>query len=88
MSVVEFQGGLGPKKQDLWPITNTLEENHCILRITSVCQQLGMILENKAVQKLKLSKNNFNKICAHKILFLLIEKRNQKDSLCKLVFFE
>ena len=70
MSVVEFQGGLGPKKQDLWPITNTLEENHCILRITSVCQQLGMILENKVVKKLKQEKNVSNKKWSPNLIFL------------------
>ena len=37
-----------------------------------------MVLENKMVQKLKLSKNNFNKTCAPKLLFF-IEKINQKD---------
>ena len=38
-----------------------------------------MILENKVYQKLKLSKHNFNKKCAPKLLFL-IEKKIQKDS--------
>ena len=54
---MEFQGGLGPKKQNLWPILiYILEGNHCILRKMSVCQQLGMILENRVVKKLKLEK--------------------------------
>ena len=46
---------VGPKKQDFW----LLKGNHCILRIRGapVCQKLGMILENKVVQKLKLEKN-------------------------------
>ena len=45
---------VGPKTQDFWP-------NHCILRIrgTTVRQKLGMIIENKVVQKLKLKKNVF-----------------------------
>ena len=46
---------VGPKKQDV------LKGNHCILRIrgAQVCQKLGMILEKKVVQKLKLEKNWF-----------------------------
>ena len=45
---------VGPKKQDFWPKINTLKGNHCILRIQGgpACQKLGMILENKVVQKL------------------------------------
>ena len=38
----------------------------------------GMTLENKVSQKLKLSKNDSNKTCAHKILFL-IEKKSHKN---------
>ena len=47
---------VGPKKQDFWPKINILIGNHCILRIrgTPVHQKLGMILENKKVQKSKL----------------------------------
>ena len=50
---------VGPKKQDFWPKINTLKGNHCILRRiwgAPVHQKLGMILENKVVQKLKLEK--------------------------------
>ena len=38
-----------------------LKGNHCILRIRGapVCQKLGMILENKVIQKLKLEKDVF-----------------------------
>ena len=52
---------VGPKKQDFRPKINTLKENHCILRIRGVPvrQKLGMILENKVVQKLELEKNVF-----------------------------
>ena len=53
---------VGPKKQDFWPkITILKGNNHSILRIrgASVRQKLGMILENKVVQKLKLEKNVF-----------------------------
>ena len=52
---------VGPKKQDFWPKINVLKGNHCILRIggAPVRQKLGMILENKVVQKLKLEKKVF-----------------------------
>ena len=51
---------VGPKKQDFGPIINIFKGNHGILRIrgTPVRQKLGMILENKLVQKLKLEKKN------------------------------
>ena len=54
---------VGPKTEDFWPKINILKENHCILRIwgTPVHQKLGMILENKVVQKLKLEKMFFTK---------------------------
>ena len=47
---------VGLKKQDFWSKINIIKGNHCILRIwgAPVCQKLGMILENKVVQKLKL----------------------------------
>ena len=53
---------VGPTKQDFWPKINILG-NHCILRIRGapVRQKLGMILENKVVQKLKLEKMFFTK---------------------------
>ena len=49
---------MGPKKQDFWPKINILKGNYCILRIwgAPVRQRMGMILENKVVQKLKLGK--------------------------------
>ena len=52
---------MGPKKQDFWPKINMLIGNHCILRIQGapVHQKLGLILENKVVQKLKLKKMFF-----------------------------
>ena len=52
---------VGPKKQDFWLKINILKGNHCILRIREapVRQKLGMILENKVVQKLKLEKKFF-----------------------------
>ena len=50
---------MDPKEQDFWSKINTLKGNHCILRIwgAPVGQKLGIILENKVVQKLKLEKN-------------------------------
>ena len=52
---------VGPKKQAFCPRINMLKGNRCILRIrrAPVRQKLGMILENKVVQKLKLEKNVF-----------------------------
>ena len=49
---------VGPKKQDFWPGINIFKGNHCTLRIhgAPVYQKLGMILENKVVQILKLEK--------------------------------
>ena len=63
---------VGPKKQDFWPGINILIGNHCILRIrrTPVYQKLGMILESKVVQKLRLEKNVFNKNWSPKLIFL------------------
>ena len=49
---------LGPKMQAFCPRIDMLKGNHCILRIPGapVHQKMGMILENKVVQKLKLEK--------------------------------
>ena len=54
---------VGPKKQDFWPKISILKGNHCILRIQGapVRQKLGMILEDKVVQKSKLEKKFFTK---------------------------
>ena len=48
----------GPKKQDFRPKINILKGNHYILRIQGapVHQKLGVILENKVVQKFKFKK--------------------------------
>jgi len=61
---------VSPKKQDVWP---KIKGNHCILRIRGapVRQKLGMILENKVVQKLKLEKNVFFKKWSPKSIFLM-----------------
>jgi len=52
---------VGHKKQDFWPKINILKGNDCILRMRGapVHQKLGMLLENKVVQKLKLEKKRF-----------------------------
>ena len=54
-SVVEFQM-VGPKMQAFCHDHTMLKGNRCILRIRGapVRQKLGMILENKVVQKLEL----------------------------------
>ena len=51
---------VGPKMQAFCLSIDMLKGNHCILRIRGapVCQKLGMILENKVVQKLELEKKN------------------------------
>ena len=52
---------VGPKMQAFCPRIDMLKGNRCILKIQGapVRQKLGMILENKVVQKLKLEKNVF-----------------------------
>ena len=52
---------VGPKMQAFCHDHAMLKGNRCILRIRGapVRQKLGMILENKVVQKLKLEKNVF-----------------------------
>ena len=63
---------VGPKMQDFYRRIDMLKRNHCILRIRGapVRQKLGMILENKVVQKLKLEKNVFYKKWSPKLIFL------------------
>ena len=63
---------VGPKKQVFGAKINILKGNHCILRIQGapVRQKLGMILENKVVQKLELEKNVFTKKWSPKLIFL------------------
>ena len=50
-----------PKKRNFLPKINILKGNPRVLRIwgAPVCQKLGMILENKVVQKFKLEKDVF-----------------------------
>ena len=54
---------VGPKMQAFCPRIDMLKGNRFILRIPGapVRQKLGMILENKVVQKLKLEKKVFYK---------------------------
>ena len=61
---------VGPKMQTFCPRIDMLKGNLCILRIRGapVRQKLGMILENKVVQKLKLEKKNFQ--WSPKLIFL------------------
>ena len=59
--------------------TYLLKENHCSIlwiHLLTVRQKMGIILENKVVQKLKLSKNDCNKTWAPKLLFF-IEKKSE-----------
>ena len=61
-----------PKMQAFCLRIDMLKGNRCILRIQGapVHQKLGMILENKAVRKLKLEKNVFYKKLSPKLIFL------------------
>ena len=54
---------VGPKMQAFWPRIDMLKGNCCSLRLQGapVRQKLGMILENKVVQKLELEKKVFLK---------------------------
>ena len=51
---------VGPKKQGFWPEINILKGNHLILRIqgSPVRQKLDMILENKVVRKIEVTKKS------------------------------
>ena len=68
-SVVEFYGWWVLKSKIE---INILKGNHCILRTRGapVRQKLGMTLENKVVQKLKLEKNVFYKKWSPELIFL------------------
>ena len=63
---------VGSKMQAFCPRIDMLKGNYCILRIRGapVRQKLGMILENKVVQKLKLEKNVFYKKWSPQLIFL------------------
>ena len=64
---------VGSRKHYFWPKIKILKGNHCILRLrrAPIRQNLGMILENKVVQKLKLEKTGFlQKKWSPKLIFL------------------
>ena len=63
---------VGPKMQAFCPRIDMLKGNRCILRIQGapVRQKLVIILENEALQKLKLEKNVFYKKRSPKLIFL------------------
>ena len=63
------------KKQDFWPKINILKGNLCILRIrvVPVRQKLGIILENKVVQKLKIE-NKTSKIHFESTIFAFFDE--------------
>ena len=63
---------VGSKMQDFCPRINMLKGILLkkILRLMPVCQKLGMVLENKVVQKLKLEKKVFYKKWSPKLIFL------------------
>ena len=50
---------VGPKKQEFWPKNQHTPRKllYFVNTKNDTCQKLGMILENKVVQKLKLEKN-------------------------------
>ena len=63
---------VGTKMQAFCSRIDMLKGNCCILRTRGapVRQKLGMILENKVVQKLKLEKKVFYKKWSPKLIFL------------------
>ena len=63
---------VGPTMQDFCPRISMLKGSFIkkILQCLTVRQKLGMILENKVVQKLKLERNNFNKKWSPELIFL------------------
>ena len=69
---------VGPKMQDFCPRIDMLKGNHCILRLQGapIRQKLGIILENRVVQK-KSKKKCFITKWSPKLIFLN-EKRNSK----------
>ena len=61
---------VGPKKKDFGPKINRHKGSHCILRLRGapVRQKLGMILEDKVVQKLTLKVQFRNFLTNHNSL--------------------
>ena len=71
LGYLETFAQVGPKKQEY-----SRETIVPILRIRGapICQKLGMILENKVVQKLKLEKNGLLNWYSEMIFFFFFEK--------------
>ena len=67
---------MGPKKQDFGPTIDILKGNHSTLYIhlVKIRQKLGIILGDKMLQRLKLSKICFYKKGASKLLSLIERK--------------
>ena len=61
---------VGPKMQAFNPRIDMLKGNRCILKIwgAPIRQKLGLILENKVLQKLKFEKKKIKKL-APKLIF-------------------
>jgi hypothetical protein len=68
---VEEFSSRGTKLERFLPRINITKGNYLTLRIglTGRCQKLGIILGNKVISKLMLSKNVNNKKCGPKIIF-------------------
>ena len=81
---------MGPKMQAFCQRIDMLKGNHCILRIwgAPVCQKLGMILENKVVQKLKLEKHVVYKRWSPNLIFLNEFVHNSSHDCFKTISFE
>ena len=71
---------LGPKKQDFFLPKFNITQRKPLYCVT-VCQKLGMILENIVVQKLNLEKNVFYKKWSPKLIFLNDFFSNQNNCL-------
>ena len=64
---------VGPKKQDFWPQISIFKGNHCMYfenTGSASSSILGMILQNKVVQRLKLEKNVLKDKWSPKLIFL------------------
>ena len=68
---------VGPKKQDFWPKINILKGHHFILWIQwiTVGQNLGMLLENKVVERLESEKKVFNEKMVPRLMKRKIQKK-------------
>ena len=62
------------KKQGQSSMKTAQKGSRPLVHFSNEGQKLGMLLENKALQKMKLSKNNFNKKFSPKVSFLTEKK--------------